>query len=168
MADTQKSSERPQLRRAFLIGIVGGVAGSALKLVGEAIIPPRKPGEEPPPAVLAAKIAHRPLSDKEKLLATQGFHWIFGSVTAGIYSSLAEIFPQVTAGYGVLFGWVLMLLTHESTLPALGLSPAPWNQGAKEITSELITHAMYGAGTEGVRRWLRSTHFAESSAPNAR
>ena len=83
MADTYGSHERPQLRRAFLIGVIGGVAGSALKLVGEAIIPPRKPGEEPPPAVLAEKVAGHPLSDKEKTLATQCFHWTFGSITAG-------------------------------------------------------------------------------------
>ena len=156
MIDIARQESKTQLRRAFLIGIVGGIAGSAAKLVGEAIIPPRKPGEEPPPAVLAEKVAGRPLSKGQKLLATQVFHWTFGSITGGVYSVLAEYFPQVTAGRGLLFGWAVMLLTHESSLPALGLSPAPWNQGAKEIISELITHGMYGTTTEAVRRWLES------------
>ena len=146
------SHTNTQLRRAFLIGIVGGIAGGAAKLIGEAIIPPRKPGEEPPPALIAEKVLQRPLSKGQKFAATQIFHWTFSSVLGGIYSVAAQKYPQVTAGYGVVFGWVVMLLTHESTLPALGVSPAPWNQGPKELISETITHAMYGAGTEGVRR----------------
>lgn len=130
--------------------------GGAAKLVGEAVIPPRKPGEEPPPALIAEKLFQRSLSKGQKLVATQIFHWTFSAGLGGIYSVLAEKFPQVTVGYGVVFGWVVMLSTHESVLPALGVSPAPWNQGAKEIISELLTHGMYGAGTEAVRRWFVS------------
>ncbi len=156
MIDSIRPQPKIQLRRAFLIGALGGIAGSAAKLVGEAIIPPRKPGEEPPPALVAEKVLQRSLSKNQKLVATQIFHWTFGSVLGGVYSVLAERYPQVTAGYGVVFGWVVMLLTHESSLPALGVAPAPWNQGAKELISETITHGMYGAGTEAVRRWFVS------------
>lgn len=154
MIDSIRLEGKTQLRRVFLIGVVGGIAGSAAKLVGEAIIPPRKPGEEPPPALITEKLVQRSLSKGQKLAATQIFHWTFGSILGGIYSVLAERYPQVTAGRGLLFGWVVMLLTHESSLPALGVSPAPWNQGPKELISEFITHGMYGATTEAVRRWF--------------
>ncbi len=156
MIDTSRLEQKTKLRRAFLIGMLAGVAGGAAKLVGEAIIPPRKPGEEPPPALVAEKVLQRSLTKGQKLVATQIFHWTFSSFLGGLYSALAEKFPQVTAGYGTVFGWVVMLLTHESSLPALGVSPAPWNQGPKELISEFITHGMYGAGTEAVRRWFVS------------
>ncbi len=156
MIDKILPDSKVQLRRSFLIGVVGGIAGSAAKLVGEAIIPPRKPGEEPPPALIAEKLLQRSLSKGQKLLATQFFHWTFGSILGGVYSVLADRYPQVTAGRGLLFGWAVMLLTHDSSLPALGVTPAPWNQGSKELVSEFITHGMYGATTEAVRRWFQS------------
>ncbi len=99
MIQASSPQKKTQLRRAFLIGMLGGVVGGAAKLVGEVIIPPRKPGEEPPPALIAEKLLQRSLSKGQKLAATQFFHWTFSAGLGGIYSVLAEKFPQVTAGY---------------------------------------------------------------------
>ncbi len=144
-------------------GLIGGAVGSALKLVGEKVYPPRTQGQEPPPAVLAEKIAGHPLSDSQRAAASQGFHWTFGSLTGAAYGALAEVAPIVTVGYGGGFAVVLLLLTHESTLPLLGLDKPPTQQPAREHLSEFATHLLYGFGTEGTRRLLRrlaKTHLA--------
>jgi putative membrane protein len=145
---------RKLVAKGLLAGAIGGLAGSAAKLVGELVYPPRTQGQEPPPAVLAEKVAGHPLTKTQKTLATQGFHWTFGAGIGAVYGLAAEFSPLVTLGYGVVFGEVVLLTTHESTLPMLGLDRPPLEQPLREHTSEAITHAMYGAGTELVRRWL--------------
>lgn len=138
----------------LLAGFVGGIVGSGAKLVGEAIYPPRTQGQEPPPAVLAEKIAGHPLSEHQKNVATQVFHWTLGTGIAAVYGAAAVVAPVVTVGYGVGFGLVVLLTTHESTLPLLGLDKPPTQQPLREHTSELATHALYGFFVEAVRRWL--------------
>lgn len=138
----------------LLAGFIGGIVGSGAKLVGEAIYPPRTQGQEPPPAVLAEKIAGHPLSEHQKNVSTQVFHWTTGSAMGALYGAAAVFAPIVTIGYGVGFGIVVLLTTHESTLPLLGLDKPPWQQPLREQTSELATHALYGFAVEFVRRWL--------------
>lgn len=145
---------RQIITKALLAGLLGGVAGSAAKLIGEAIYPPRTQGQEPPPAVLAEKIAGHSLSKGQKTAATQLFHWTTGTAMGGVYGMAAEFLPVVTAGYGVAFGIAVMLGTHESTLPLLGLDKPPTQQPLREHSSELATHALYGFAVEFVRRRL--------------
>jgi putative membrane protein len=140
----------------ILAGFLGGIAGSGFKLVGEAIYPPRTQGQEPPPAVLAEKLAGHPLTKSQKTAATQTFHWTFGSLSGAFYGAVAEVAPIVTTGYGSAFGLVVFLFTHETTLPMLGLDKSPFQQPAREQSSEFVTHVMYGVGTEVVRRAIRS------------
>ena len=145
---------RRLIAKALLAGAIGGLAGGVSKIVGELIYPPRTQGQEPPPAVLAEKIAGHPLTKSQKTAATQVFHWTFSMGIGAIYGAAAEFAPIVTIGYGIVFGEVVLLTTHESTLPLLGLNEPPLQQPAREQTSEIITHAMYGFTVEAVRRWL--------------
>jgi putative membrane protein len=50
----------------------------------------------------------------------------------------------------------LMAITHEGALPALGLSAQPAEQSAREKSSEMVTHVVFGLVTEAVRRAVRS------------
>ncbi len=138
----------------LLAGFIGGLAGSGAKLIGEAIYPPRTLGQAPPPAVLAEKLAGHALNDSQKTIATQAFHWTSGAMIGAIYGAAAEVAPIVTIGYGVGFGIVVLLTTHESLLPLLGLDDSPARQPLREHASELATHALYGFSVELVRRWL--------------
>ncbi len=142
------------IAKGLLAGFIGGIAGSAAKLIGEAIYPPRTLGQEPPPALLVEKIMGHPISKSQQTLASQGFHWTFGPGLGAAYGVAAEFVPQVTALYGVAFGWVVLVGTHESVLPALGLVEPPLKQPLQEQTSEIATHALYGFVTEFVRRLL--------------
>jgi putative membrane protein len=49
----------------------------------------------------------------------------------------------------------LMALTHEGALPMLGLSAEPAAQTAREKSSEMVTHVIFGVVTETVRRAVR-------------
>lgn len=142
------------IAKGLLAGLLGGVAGSAAKLIGEAIYPPRTLGQEPPPALLVEKVLGHPISAGQRTAASQTFHWTFGSGLGAAYGVAAEFVPEVTIGYGVGFGWAVLVATHESVLPALGLVELPLKQPFQEQTSEIATHALYGFVTEAVRRLL--------------
>ena len=145
---------RRLIATGLLAGALGGVAGGVSKIVGELIYPPRTQGQEPPPAVLAEKLVGHPLRKPLQNAATQVFHWTFSIGIGAIYGAAAEFAPIVTIGYGVVFGEVVLLTTHESALPLLGLNEPPLEQPAREQKSEIITHAMYGLTVEAVRRLL--------------
>ncbi len=138
-----------------LAGAAGGVAGSAAKIASEAVYPPRTLGQTPPPVVLAERLAGRPLSPRQQLIWMEAIHWTFGTVTGAVYGGVAEVAPLVRVGYGVVFGLVLQLFTHESTVPLLGLDRPPWQQPLREHASEFVSHAFYGLATEIVRRLVR-------------
>jgi putative membrane protein len=146
---------RPSLWKGFLAGAIGGLIGSANKAAAESLYPPRVHGEPEPPVVLANRILGRRLNHKEKECATVVIHYLFGTLTGGVYGALAEHQPSVTAGAGTLFGAVLLLCTHESAFPALGLSAPPQRQSSREQASEAATHLVYGLTTELIRRQVR-------------
>jgi putative membrane protein len=153
----------PTIRRAttatilagLLAGGIGGIAGSAAKIASEAVYPPRTLGQTPPPVVLAERIAGHPLSPRQQLVSMEAIHWTFGVAAGAIYGGAAEVVPLVRIGYGVVFGLVLQLFTHESTVPLLGLDKPPLQQPLREHASEFVSHGFYGLATEIVRRLVR-------------
>ncbi len=145
----------PDLWQGAVAGFFGGLAGSAAKMLAEQIFPPRTRGQQPPPAVLAEKVAGRPLSESRKKAATQGMHWSFGPLVGAVYGAAVEYEPELTARHGAAFGLGLNGLTHESVLPLLGLTAPVKQQPRQERFSEIASHVVYGVVTETVRRLIR-------------
>lgn len=143
------------LAKGLLAGAIGGAVATAAKTALGKVYPPRTPAQPEPPAVLAEKIAGHELSPAKKELASETIHWAFGIATGAAYGALAEYYPAATSRDGVNFGMTLMALTHEASLPAIGLSAPPANQTQREKTSEIASHVVYGVVTETVRRMLR-------------
>jgi putative membrane protein len=157
MSDTKletKVQER-SLGKGLLAGLIGGLAATAAKTLAEKIYPPRIHGESEPPEVLAEKGAGHRLDLTEKTAASEVIHWGFGAVAGAAYGALAEFYPAATAKEGASFGLALATLTHEGALPAMGLSAEPEEQTARERTSEMGTHVVFGLVTEMVRRTVR-------------
>ncbi len=154
MFGMDRSAGKRRIAAGLLAGLLGGFAGSGLKVVGEIIDPPRTLGQEAPPAVFAERLLGRTLDTSGRAKATNLMHWTFGPALGMVYGAAAELYPAVTIGYGVVFGWAVLLGTHESVLPMLGLDRPPQQQPLHEQTSELLTHGMYGFGVEAVRRLL--------------
>jgi short-subunit dehydrogenase len=96
-----------------------------------------------------------PLLPEKMTLAVQSFHWSFSIGAAAIYGAVVEVFPKAQIGWGLGFGMVLLLLTHETTLPFFGFS-LPWSQiPLTEHLSEIFTHALYGVSVELIRHTAR-------------
>jgi putative membrane protein len=151
--------ENQSLARGIVAGLIAGLIATAAKTAVEKIYPPRTHGEPEPPEVLANQVANKVsshgLAPAQKHVAAETIHWTFGMATGAAYGALAEYYPAATAREGVNFGMTLMALTHESALPAMGLSaPAP-EQTTREKTSEIASHVVYGLVTETVRKVVR-------------
>ena len=150
----QPLPERSLLKGA-VAGLIGGLVATAAKSLAERVYPPRTHGEAEPPVVLAEKIAGHALPETQKVIASEAIHWGFGALTGAAYGALAEFYPAATSKEGATFGVTLASLTHESALPAMGLSADPEHQTTREHTSELATHIIYGLVTETVRSLVR-------------
>ena len=142
--------------KGLAAGLIAGLVATAAKSAAEKIYPPRTHGEPEPPEVLAEKMAGHALAVVPKAVAAESIHWAFGAATGAAYGVLAEFYPAVTARDGATFGMTLMALTHESALPAMGLSAEPADQTNREKSSEMVTHILFGVVTETVRRIVRS------------
>jgi putative membrane protein len=144
------------LAKGLIAGMIGGIVATAAKTLAEKVYPPRTQGQPEPPAALADKIVGHELAPAPKFIASETIHWTFGAASGAAYGALAEFYPAVTAREGANFGMTLMALTHEGALPALGLSAQPAEQSAREKSSEMVTHVVFGLVTEAVRRIVRS------------
>jgi putative membrane protein len=49
----------------------------------------------------------------------------------------------------------MVALSHDSTLPLMGLASKPKPQTTREKTSEMVSHIAYGVVTETVRSIVR-------------
>jgi putative membrane protein len=151
------SEPTPQksLLKALVAGAVAGLVATAAKTVAEKFYPPRTHGEPEPPAELAEKIAGHTLSAGTRVAASEAIHWGFGIGAGAAYGALAEYFPAATDKEGAGFGMILMTLTHETALPAMGLAAPAEEQTTREHTSEAASHILYGVVAERVRRLVR-------------
>ena len=143
------------LLKGLLAGVIAGLVATAAKSIAERIYPPRVHGEPEPPEALAEKLAGHRLSSSTKALAGEAIHWGFGAAAGAAYGAAAEYYPAVTAKEGATFGLMLMTLTHETALPAMGLSAAAEEQTPREHTSEAATHLLFGVVAERVRSLVR-------------
>jgi putative membrane protein len=143
------------LVKGLLAGLVAGLVATAAKSIAEKLYPPRTHGEPEPPDVLAEKIAGHELHGGTKVAASETIHWVFGAAAGAAYGAIAEYYPAATAKEGASFGLALMTLTHETALPAMGLSAPAEEQTTREHTSEAASHVLYGVVAERVRSLVR-------------
>lgn len=143
------------LWKGLLAGAVAGLLATAAKSIAERVYPPRVQGEPNPPESLAEKVAGHELSRTTKKAAGEAIHWSFGVAAGAAYGATAEYFPAATAKEGASFGLMLMALTHESALPAMGIEAPAEEQSAREHTSEAASHVLFGLVAERVRSFVR-------------
>lgn len=151
----ESTSSQRSLAKGLLAGLIAGLAATAAKSIAEKLYPPRTHGEPEPPEVLAEKLAGHPLDHGTMAVASESIHWGFGALAGAAYGALAEFYPAATAKEGASFGLALMTLTHETALPAMGLSAPSEEQTTREHTSEAATHVLYGVVAEKVRGFVR-------------
>lgn len=155
MSDTPMKLQERSLAKGMMAGLIGGLAATAAKSMAEKFYPPRTHGEPEPPVVLAEKLLGHELAGSARTLAAESIHWSFGALVGAAYGGLAEFYPAATAKEGASFGMTLAALTHESALPALGLSAEPPDRTTRDKASEMGTHVVFGVVTEIVRKSVR-------------
>jgi putative membrane protein len=136
-------------------GLLGGLVATAAKSAVEKVFPPRAHREPEPPTVLTRKLGGQELTVEQKRAAQETMHWGFGATVGAAYGALAEFYPPATSKQGASFGMALIALSHDSTLPFLGLHAKPVAQTRLERTSELASYVAYGVVTETVRSIVR-------------
>jgi putative membrane protein len=145
----------PSLWKGLVAGLAAGVAATAAKTLAEKFYPPRIHGEPEPAALLTGRIAGHPLDHTEELAAAEGMRWGFGAAAGACYGAVAEFYPAITSKGGANFGLVLMAVTHQGVLPAIGLDTSAEQQSPREQTSEAASHILFGVVAERVRSIVR-------------
>lgn len=147
--------QTPCFMKGLLAGAIAGVAATAAKTIAEKFYPPRVQGEPEPPELLVEKLAGNSLDRQTRAAASEAIHWGFGAAAGAAYGALVEFYPAASANDGATFGMALMALTHETALPAMGLSAPVNEQSPREQSSEASSHALFGMMLERVRRVVR-------------
>lgn len=151
-----KPARTKSLVKGALAGLVAGIAGTAAKVMAEAVVPPWVEGRTPPQVVLAERVAGEPLEPAERKVAFHTLHWGFGVLAGVVYGVMAESDPQITGRRGIAFGLALNRLTQERLLPEAHLVPPVDRQPTQERVSQWVTHVAYGLVTDTVRRGVRA------------
>lgn len=143
------------IAKGAVAGLIGGIIATAVKSAIEKAYPPTIHSEGKYRALLDRKIAGHELSVRQKRIAETTLQWGFGATAGAAYGALAEYYPPATSKQGANFGMALVALTHDHTLPVLGLAAQPDAQTRRERTSELASNVAYGVVTETVRSIVR-------------
>lgn len=89
--------------------------------------------------------------------ATPLTHFAFGVLAGAVYGAAAEYLPQATSGQGTVFGMTLYAIANGAILPYLNLLPATAATPPVIHAEGFSSHAIYGAGTEAVRKLVRTS-----------
>ena len=145
------------LMKGIVAGLIGGLAGTAAKLLAERALLPHAASE--PQLLTEASAGHELAVAPQVSLATQALPrtagWVRGGAAGAVYGGLAEFYPAATTRRGASFGLVLGTLNEEGALSAARLVREPERQTIRDRTSEITSYAVYGVVTEAVRRLVR-------------
>ena len=95
------------------------------------------------------------LTKQEKKVAGPAVHYAFAAAMGALYGGLSEVTNVPKAGFGSAFGAALFVGADEIAVPALGLSDMPQEVAPSKHIYGLVSHLVYSAVTEAVRRPLR-------------
>ena len=106
-------------------------------------------------AAVLARTVGLELSAAQRKTATPITHYATGAIAGAVYGVAAEYLPVTKIGLGSVFGCVVFAVGNDTILPALKLLP-PLSETPQVLQWEgFASHALYGTGTELVRRLIR-------------
>ena len=106
---------------------------------------------------VAENVFGRQLTREQKEKASPVVHYMFGTAVGGLYGASSEKLPEIKSGLGLPFGTAVFLGADEIAVPALGLAQqSPAETRIQDHIYSLVSHLVYGATTELVRRGVRS------------
>ena len=147
---------------AMWAGFWGGNISSFVKWGTEIPMPPRTPDRGIPPKEMLQDwgfdVANMTYTYSEHLInwSVAGIHHIFSIVFALFYCVVAEIFPKIKLGQGLVFSLLVTIMFHGVLLPMNGWAPQLWDLPMDEIISEVFGHAVWMWTIEIFRRDIRN------------
>jgi uncharacterized protein DUF1440 len=116
----------------------------------------RDPQSEPATYQAADAVAETvtggPVPQRYKPAAGSIVHYLFGGALGAFYGAAARSNPQIAQWGGVPFGATVWMIADEMGVPIAGLSKPPTEYSAASHASAFLTHVVYGATTDTVRR----------------
>lgn len=147
---------------AMWAGFWGGNISSFVKWGTEIPMPPRTPDRGIPPKEMLQDwgfdVANMTYTYSEHLInwGVAGIHHLFSIVFAIFYCVVAEIFPKIKLGQGLVFSLLVTIMFHGVLLPINGWAPQLWELPMDEIISEVFGHAVWMWTIEIFRRDIRN------------
>ncbi|WP_141434427.1 DUF1440 domain-containing protein [Bacillus sp. 03113] len=146
-------TSKSNVSTAIIVGIIGGLISGIVKLGWEILLPPRtieRNLTNPPQELLQqmgvpSDITHLTYmySGIEVPWVSLIIHFSFSIGVAILYCVLAEYYPKIKWGQGIVFGLFMWIAFHLIIMPALGTVPAMWNQPFSEHLSEALGHMLW-------------------------
>jgi uncharacterized membrane protein YagU involved in acid resistance len=84
-------------------------------------------------------------------------HYGFGALLGAIYGAAVEVRSVTSAGFGTAYGAAVSLVADEMAMPALGFAPPAPEVEASTHLRGFVSHLVFGASLEAVRRLLVSS-----------
>lgn len=112
-------------------------------------------GDEPATVQAAEAILQRPLDAAEREVAGPVLHYLFGLGVGALYGMLAETRRQTTRGFGTGYGMAVWATADQFGVSALGLASPPSDRPRRAEAYSTISHLVFGATLEAVRRTVR-------------
>jgi putative membrane protein len=104
---------------------------------------------------IAEPVLGRPLNKDEKKSAGPIVHYAFGGLMGAAYGAANEVMPVSRKWFGLPYGAALFVGADEVAVPAFGLSGPPQDAPASSHLYGLVSHLVYAASLETVRRNVR-------------
>ena len=151
----QKDGIASSTSRGIIAGVIGGLAGTAVKTLVENFLPVRKIDQRSAQIKivddLSYKITGTPVSIQNEAIAEQLVNIPFGASVGAAYGYKKRDSTAMKVMDGVAFGATTWITTHETTFPVLGLEPKPTDIPIRMQANELLAHVLFGVTTEVVR-----------------
>lgn len=152
------SPQTSNTSRAIIAGILGGLAGTAIKRLVEEFLPVRKVEQRSAQIKivddLSTKLTGSPISAHNEILAERLVSLPIGVSLGAAYGYGKKNKEGINITDGVILGATTWVTTHETSLPLLGLEPKPTDVPLQMQANELLAHVLFGITTEVVRNLI--------------
>lgn len=144
--------------RGLISGLIGGLAGTAVKSTVERFLEVRKVDQKSAQMKiidsLSTKITGTPVKTDNEGIAEQLVNIPLGVSVGAAYGYGKRDQTDTNLMDGALLGATTWASTHETTLPLVGLEQSPEEIPIRVQISELFSHVLYGITTEIVRSYV--------------
>jgi len=151
----KKDSYSKAAGRGLLAGVIGGLAGTAVKSLVEHFLTVREVEQRSAQIKivddLSTKITGSPISVDNEELAEQLVNFPIGASVGAAYGFGKKDDEEMNIKDGIILGGSTWVSIHETSLPMMGLEPKPSDIPMRMQFNELFAHVLFGITTEVVR-----------------